>query len=84
MLPLSGGIGELLIINLKPRKGGFMNNLLKLARSRTFWFNVVTGALIITDQLTGSKVISPEVSASIVAIGNVVLRLITTKPISEK
>jgi uncharacterized membrane protein len=55
----------------------------KMVKSKTFWFNLITGALVVTDQLTG-KVIPAQYSASIVAIGNVILRYLTTKPINEK
>ncbi len=55
----------------------------KLLKSKTFWFNAITGTLTIIDQLNG-KIIPTDISATIVMIGNVILRLITTKPIAEK
>jgi hypothetical protein len=56
----------------------------KILLSRTFWFNVISGTLIVVDQLTGTKFVDPEVAASIVAVCNVILRFITTEPVSEK
>lgn len=55
----------------------------KIVKSKTFWFNLVSGVVLIVDALQG-RVIPPEASATIVAVGNIVLRLITTKPIKEK
>jgi hypothetical protein len=60
-----------------------MKNLLGLLKSRVFWFNAVTGTISVVDALTG-KLIPTEVSGTIIMIGNVILRLITTKPVSEK
>jgi hypothetical protein len=60
-----------------------MKNAMKLLKSRTFWFNAITGAITVIDALNG-KVIPVEISGAVVAIGNVVLRLLTTKPVSEK
>lgn len=55
----------------------------KLVKSKMFWFNAITGTLVVVDQLTG-KVIPAEASATVVAIGNVLLRMITSKPLEEK
>jgi len=60
-----------------------MKNAMKLLKSRTFWFNAITGAITVIDALNG-KVIPVEISGVVVAIGNVVLRLLTIKPVSEK
>jgi hypothetical protein len=60
-----------------------MKNAMKLLKSRTFWFNAITGAITVIDALNG-KVIPVEISGAVVAIGNVVLRLLTTKSVSEK
>jgi hypothetical protein len=60
-----------------------MKNAMKLLKSRTFWFNAITGAITVIDALNG-KVIPVEISGAVVAIGNVVLRLLTIKPVSEK
>jgi hypothetical protein len=60
-----------------------MKNLTGLLKSKTFWFNAVTGALSIVDIMNGNA-ISPEVKALIIAVGNVALRFLTTKPLSEK
>lgn len=51
-------------------------------KSKTVWFNVVTGIIVIADQLSG-KAIPVEVSAVIVSVGNVILRLITNKAVTK-
>jgi hypothetical protein len=56
---------------------------MKLLKSKTFWFNLVTGAVTIADALNG-RVIPVEVSGAVIAVGNIILRLMTNKPIEEK
>lgn len=56
----------------------------KIVKSKTFWFNLISGAIVVVDQLVGSKMIPPEYAASAIAIGNFILRMITTKPLAEK
>jgi hypothetical protein len=60
-----------------------MKTALNLLKSKTFWFNAVTGTLMILDSLNG-KIVPVETSSIIIAVGNVILRLMTTKPVSEK
>jgi hypothetical protein len=45
-------------------------------KSKTVWFNVVSGAIVICNELAG-KVIPTEVATSVVVVGNVVLRFLT-------
>jgi len=51
-------------------------------KSRTIWANVIMAIPVILDKL-GPNVIPAEYSATIVAIVNVVLRLITTAPVTK-
>ena len=44
--------------------------------SKTFWFNIVTAAV----ELSGVLPLPPGTVGAIAAIGNVVLRLLTTQP----
>ena len=60
-----------------------MKKMMKIFKSKMFWFNFITGTITVVDAFTG-KVIPTELSATIVMVGNVILRLITTKPIAEK
>jgi hypothetical protein len=54
-------------------------------KSKTMWFNVLTGILAVTNALQGQdSVVSPEISALIIAVGNVILRVLTTKSLSSK
>lgn len=54
-----------------------------MLKSKTFWFNLVTGGLIIVNELNG-KLIPTDKAAMIITFGNIVLRMITSKPLSEK
>ena len=53
-------------------------------KSKTFWFNVVTGVLFITDKMLGADMIPPEVASTISAVGNVILRFVTNKALKDK
>lgn len=48
-----------------------------LFASKTFWFNVVTAAV----ELTGVLPVPPGVATSVVAVGNIALRLLTNKAV---
>ena len=61
----------------------FMKTFIGLLKSKTFWFNVITGTLSIVDALNGN-VIPAQYKAAIIAIGNVFLRLVTTAPVETK
>jgi hypothetical protein len=60
-----------------------MKTVIGLLKSKTFWFNVITGTLSIVDSLNGNA-IPVQYKAAIIAIGNVFLRLITTTPVETK
>lgn len=47
-----------------------------LFASKTFWFNVVTAAI----ELSGVLPVPPGISALVISVGNVALRLLTTTP----
>jgi len=48
-----------------------------LFKSKTFWFNVLTASAA----LTGVIPLAPEYTATIVGVINVLLRLVTEKPV---
>ena len=57
----------------------------KIWQSKTFWFNLVSGLVGVVGVLQGNELINdPKVQAafaSVVSVGNIVLRLLTDKPI---
>jgi hypothetical protein len=64
----------------EPKPGVLMSK--KWIKSRTLWFNVITGALAIVNELQG-KVIPTDVSLIVITLGNLILRVLTTKPLSK-
>lgn len=54
-----------------------------LLKSKTFWLNVVGGALSVVNAVEG-ELIPPETAVSIVAGLNIVNRMLTSKPLTEK
>jgi len=59
-----------------------MNNIKGALRSKTVWFNLITGALEIANLF--APVLPPGSMTAINVVGNVLLRFVTTKPLSEK
>lgn len=57
--------------------------VLGLLKSKTFWFNVVSGGLSLVNNLQG-EVIPNETAATIIGVGNILLRMLTTKPLEKK
>lgn len=51
-------------------------------KSKTFWFNAITGTLAVVNALNG--IIPNEYAGAIVAVGNIALRFMTSKPLNEK
>lgn len=49
--------------------------------SKTIWFNVLSGAVDLAQTLGGVGVLPPGVLPLVVAVGNVLLRIITSQPI---
>ena len=57
----------------------------KWYHSRTLWFNVLTGVIGVSTILITEGRLSKEVAsglATFVTIGNIILRILTTKPIN--
>ena len=57
----------------------------KWYHSRTLWFNVLTGVVGVSTILITEGRLSKEVAsglATFVTIGNIILRILTTKPIN--
>lgn len=52
--------------------------------SKTIWFNIITTALGIIAELSNTFPVSdhPKLWISIVAVGNIILRFLTTEPIA--
>lgn len=48
-----------------------------LFASKTFWFNVITAAV----ELSGVLPVPPGVAATVVGVGNVIIRLLTGQPV---
>ena len=53
----------------------------KLWTSKTFWINLIALVAIILQVVMGKEAIPAEAQASLLAVINVILRLITNKPI---
>lgn len=52
-------------------------------KSRTVWFNIITGAVAVVSALQG-KVVPVEAAGYILAIGNIFLRILTNEGLEEK
>lgn len=50
--------------------------------SKTLWANLIAGAAIIAQAVTGEEIISPEAQAGILAVINIVLRIVTSEELS--
>lgn len=59
-----------------------MKKLKGLLKSKVFWFNTITGTIEIVNIC--NAFIPHEVAAAIIAFGNIALRFVTDKPLSEK
>lgn len=57
-----------------------MNVIKNAIKSKTIWFNLITGIV----SVAGVLPIDPAVSALIVAVGNVALRFVTSVPLEDK
>lgn len=53
----------------------------KFPISKTVWFNVLSAVVAVADQLAGTNMIPLPWFASAVAVGNIILRCMTGKPI---
>jgi hypothetical protein len=58
-------------------------NAKKWIKSKTLWFNIITGTLAIVNELQG-KVIPTDVSLIVITLGNLILRFLTTAPLKLK
>jgi hypothetical protein len=59
-----------------------MDSVKGALKSKTVWFNVITGVLEIANLF--ATVLPPGTMTAINVIGNVALRFVTSKPLSEK
>ena len=64
-----------------------MEDTKKWWSSKTLWFNAITGGLTIAGALQSSALASdPKVQAAValfITVGNAILRVITTQPVSK-
>jgi hypothetical protein len=60
-----------------------MKTLKGLLKSKTFWFNVVSGALTVVNGAQG-EIIPTETAVKIIAVGNIILRFLTNKALNKK
>lgn len=51
-------------------------------KSRTVWFNLAAAVVVAVQVWFGTLPVSPEIQAVVVAAANLVLRFLTTKPVS--
>ena len=56
----------------------------KIHLSKTFWFNLVAGAIYASDKLLGSNIIPDKYLVEVTTIGNVILRFLTNKSLDKK
>lgn len=54
-----------------------------LLKSKTFWFNFASIVLIIVNELAG-KLIPTEIATVVVSFCNILLRVLTKVPITDK
>ncbi len=59
-----------------------MDKLIGALRSRTVWFNIVTGALEVANLLTGYAPAGILVGVNVA--GNIALRFLTAEPLAAK
>ena len=52
-------------------------------KSKTLWVNVVGLAVVLVETLTQQQVITVQISAAVLGALNIVLRLLTDKPITK-
>ncbi len=61
-----------------------MQTLVGAFHSRTVWFNVLTLALGIFELVTQTYTVNPHTIFLFNGIGNLILRFVTTKPLSQR
>jgi hypothetical protein len=58
--------------------------LIGALKSKTVWFNIITGALELINALAVPLGIQPGVLTIVAAVGNVALRFLTSHPLEQK
>lgn len=53
-----------------------------LLESKTFWVNILALAAMVAQSVTGHEVINAESQVALLGIVNVILRLVTSKPVA--
>lgn len=59
-----------------------MDTIKGALKSKTVWFNAITGALELTNAFGGF--LPPGVGMAVNVVGNVILRFVTSEPLSSK
>jgi hypothetical protein len=60
-----------------------MKKLIGLMKSKTFWVNILGIGGVIVNEATG-ELITPEHAGIALAVLNIILRIVTKKPLEEK
>ena len=50
-------------------------------QSKTLWFNALGLSIVTVQALAGTEVLSPGITVPVLAIGNAILRFVTTQPV---
>lgn len=53
-----------------------------LFASKTFWFNLIVGAVQVADMLVGTGIIPEPYGVAAQSIVNIILRLVTNQPVA--
>jgi len=61
-----------------------MSKLKGLLKSKTFWFNALSIAILILGYLAENGILSIQIQTLLVAIGNILLRTVTNVPVENK
>lgn len=59
-----------------------MDSIKGALKSKTVWFNIITGAIELTNAF--APFLPPGTAMAVNVVGNVLLRFVTDKPLSEK
>jgi hypothetical protein len=60
----------------------FLTSLAGALKSKTVWFNIITGAMELANAFTGTL---PQGSAMVInVVGNIILRFLTTQSLATK
>ena len=58
--------------------------LIGALKSKTVWFNIITGVVELTNALAVPLGFQPGTLTIVAAVGNVILRFLTSQPLDQK